>query len=214
MLPLVTFVAFDLETTGLHPNKDEIIEVAGYKFTLRKDKGRLTAIDLGHYSSLIKPNMFIPKEATKINNITDQMVENAPAFKKVIPEFIKFCGISTVMVAHKADFDLEFLGKALKKHQMMIPGNPVLDSLKITKKIMVEATSHNLGNLARKLGDQIHLTLNRQGLHRALYDCEVLKEIFCACLRKRFQEKELTMDKAISSIEKIHGPALHVKNFI
>ena len=213
MLPFATFIAFDLETTGLFPKKDEIIEIAGFKFTMEKKDGKLSAKTLGNYCSLIKPNMFIPKESTQIHHITDQMVEDAPHPKKVIPEFFRFCGLSAVLIAHNAPFDTEFLSKTMKKYGMMIPGNPILDSLKITKKIMMEASSHKLENLAKKLSGQINLTLNKQSLHRALYDCEVLKEVFCACLRKRFQDKELTMDKAVSSIEKIHGPALQFKNF-
>jgi DNA polymerase III epsilon subunit family exonuclease len=214
LLPFVTFVAFDLETTGLYPNKDEIIEIAGFKFTLEKRNGKLSARNIGHYCNLIKPNMFIPKASTQIHHITDQMVEDAPPLKKVIPEFFRFCGLSTVLVAHNAPFDTEFLAKAIKKNGMMVPGNPILDSLKITKKIMMEAASHKLENLAKKLGNQLNLALNRQVLHRALYDCEVLKEVFCACLRKRFQDRDLTMDRAVPSIEKIHGPALKFKSYV
>jgi len=142
LLPFVTFVAFDLETTGLHPNKDEIIEIAGFKFTLEKKEGKLAAKNLNQYCSLIKPNMFIPKATTQIHHITDQMVENAPPLKKIVAEFFRFCGLSTVLVAHNASFDTEFLAKALKKNGMMIPENPILDSLKVTKKIMMEASSH------------------------------------------------------------------------
>ncbi len=213
MLPFITFVAFDLETTGLYPKKDEIIEVAGVKFTLEKRNGKLAAKTLKLYNSLIKPNRFIPKEATRVNHITDQMVENAPSADKIIPEFLKFCGISTVLVAHNAGFDAEFLTVALKKMKMRIPGNPIIDSLKITKKIMVEAPSHALGNLAKKLAGQLDLELNSGDLHRALYDCEVLREVFLACLRKRFQDKDLTMDKALITLEKIHGPTLRFSNY-
>ncbi|MBF0432308.1 MAG: 3'-5' exonuclease [Fibrobacteria bacterium] len=213
MLPFITFIAFDLETTGLYPAKDEIIEVAGVKFTLEKKEGKIVAKKLKEYSSFVKPNMFIPEEATRINHITDQMVENAPPVKEVLSAFLRFCGLSTVLVAHNAGFDTEFLAKALKKNQMMIPGNPILDSLKITKKIMVEAPSHSLENLAKKLRGELNLSLDSSNLHRALYDCEVLQEVFCACLRKRFQDRELTMDKALPSIEKIHGPALQIKSY-
>ena len=136
LLPFVTFVAFDLETTGLHPKKDEIIEVAGFKFTLEKINGRLSARNIDHYCSLTKPNMFIPKASTQIHHITDQMVENAPPLQKVIPEFFRFCGLSTVLVAHNAPFDTEFLARAIKKNGMVMPGNPICDSLKITKKIL------------------------------------------------------------------------------
>jgi len=214
LLPYVTFVAFDLETTGLYAKKDEIIEVAGVKYTLEKKDGKISAKTIGEYSSFVKPNMFIPKEATRINKITDQMVDDAPPAKKVLTEFIRFCGLSTVLVAHNAAFDSEFLAKTLKRNGMMIPQNPVIDSLKVSRKIMLEAPSHKLGELAKRLGNQLSLKVDEANLHRALYDCEVLKEVFTACLRKRFQEKELTMDKAIQSIEKVHGTALQLKSYV
>jgi DNA polymerase III epsilon subunit family exonuclease len=214
LLPFITFVAFDVETTGLHAAKDEVIEVAGVKFTLEKKMGKLIPKTLNTYSSLIKPNRFIPEESTRIHNITNEMVEEAPDAKKVLGEFFRFCGLSTVLVAHNAAFDAEFLGKTLKKNSLPLPGNPILDSLKITKKSMVEASSQKLGNLAKKLGNQIHLDVNSEDLHRALYDCEVLREVFTVCLSKRFPEKDLTMDKAISNIEKIHGPVLNFKSYV
>ena len=213
MLPFVTFVAFDLETTGLYPDKDEIIEVAGVKFTLEKQNGKLISRKIGEYSSFVRPNMFIPKEATQINHITDAMVENAPPIKKVAADFLRFCGLSSVLVAHNAAFDTEFLAKAIKKNGMMVPQNPILDSIKITKKIMLEAPSHKLGELAKRLGNQIQLQVSSDKLHRALYDCEVLREVFCACLRKRFQEKDLTMDIAVKNVEKVHGAALKLASF-
>jgi DNA polymerase III alpha subunit (gram-positive type) len=117
-------------------------------------------------------------------------------------------------VAHNAAFDAEFLAQAIKKHGIRMPGNPVVDSIKLSRKVLMEAGSHALGNLAKKLKNEINIQLNNSELHRALYDCEVLKEVFTACLRKRFQDKELAMDKAVQSIEKLHGPILQFKSFV
>ncbi len=213
MIPFVTFVAFDLETTGLDAEKEEIIEVAGVKFTLEKKDGKLQPKVLGQYSSFVKPSKFIPEEATRINHITNKMVEDAPELKLVIAQFLRFCGLSTVLVAHNASFDAAFLGKAIRKHGMVMPQNPIIDSLKVVRKIFPEYSSHKLGDLAKKLSDQMQLTLNSAELHRALYDCEVLKEVICASLRKRFQEKDLAMDKAIKSLEMVHGQVLSFVQF-
>jgi DNA polymerase-3 subunit epsilon len=214
LLPFMTFVAFDLETTGLNAQTEEIIEVAGIKFTLEKKAGKLVSKSLATYTSLVKPERFIPEGATRVNHITNDMVEDAPPCKKILGEFMRFCGLSTVLVAHNAPFDAEFLAHALKKYGLIISQNPIIDSLRITKKIMPEATSQKLGNVAKRLSNQLNISVNNDELHRALYDCEVLKEVFAACLRKRFQESELTMDKAVKSIEKIHGPPLYLKNYI
>ena len=213
MLPFVTLIAFDLETTGLDPEKEEIIEVAGIKFTFEKKDGRLVTREIGQFASLVKPGKLIPEEATRINKITNQMVEDAPEPKQVLAGFLKFCGLSSVLVAHNAAFDAAFLSKAIRKHGLAMPGNPVIDSLKFVRKIMPEYASHKLGEVARKLGSQTGLILSRSDLHRAAYDCEVLKEVLCACLRKRYQDRDLAMDQALKAFESVHGQPLSFLQF-
>jgi DNA polymerase III subunit epsilon len=213
MLPFVTMVAFDVETTGLDPDKEDIIEIAGVKFTFEKKDGKLITREIGQYGSLVRPGKLIPEEATRVNNITNQMVENAPEIKPVLTAFLRFCGLSSVLVAHNASFDAAFLGKAIRKQGLVMPHNPIIDSLKFIRKIMPEYASHKLSEIARKLGDQTGMVLSRGELHRATYDCQVLKEVLCACLRKRYQDKDLAMDSAVKSFESVHGQPLAFVQF-
>lgn len=206
-------VAFDVETTGLDPDKEDLIEVAGIKFTFEKKDGKLTTREISQYSSLVKPGKLIPEDATRINHITNQMVENAPDPKPVITAFLRFCGLSTILVAHNASFDAAFLGKAIRKQGLVMPQNPIIDSLKFIRKIMPEYASHKLSEIARKLGDQTGIALNKGELHRATYDCQILKEVMCACLRKRYQDKDLAMDQAVKSFESVHGAPLSFVQF-
>lgn len=207
-LPFIQFVAFDVETTGLSAKTDDIIEIAGVKFTLEKREGKIKPKYIGEYQSFVKPTRLIPADATAINGITNEMVDNAPSPKDVLPAFLRFCGLSCVVVAHNASFDGEFLARTLQKNGLRMPQNPLIDSLKITKKILPEVPSHKLGLLAKRLADQMDLQVASGDLHRALYDCQVLAEVFTVCLRKRFGEADLSMDKALANIEKVHGPAL------
>ncbi len=213
MLPFVTFVAFDIETTGLDPSREDILELAGLRFTLERKDGKLFAKELNQYQSLAKPAKLIPEEATRIHNITNAMVEDAPDLKSVLQGFVRFCGLSSILVAHNASFDASFLAKAIRKHGLVMPQNPVVDSLKIVRKILPEYASHKLGELARRLGDQTELAVQQKDLHRAAYDCSVLKEVLCACLRKRYQDKDLAMDQAVKSLESVHGPSLRFSQF-
>jgi DNA polymerase III epsilon subunit family exonuclease len=206
-------VAFDVETTGLDPDKEEVIEIAGVKFTFEKKDGKLVTREIGQYGSLVKPSKLIPEEATRVNNITNQMVENAPEIKPVLSAFLRFCGLSSVLVAHNAPFDSAFLGKAIRKNGLVMPQNPIVDSLKLIRKIMPEYASHKLGEIARKLGDQTGMSLSKGELHRATYDCQVLKEVLCACMRKRYQDKDLAMDVAVKSFESVHGQPLNFAQF-
>jgi DNA polymerase III epsilon subunit-like protein len=90
MLPFATFIAFDLETTGLDPARNKIIEVAGVKFTIELKNGILVPKTIGTFSSLVKPTMHIPAEATQVNGICDADVDDAPSITDVLPEFTKF----------------------------------------------------------------------------------------------------------------------------
>ena len=98
------FISFDLETTGLDTNKNEIIEIAAVKF-----KG-------GEYhsefSTLVKPKNDIAKSITKITNITNSMVSNAPLIEEVLDDFINFVNHGN-LIAHNIDFDLGFINKLL-----------------------------------------------------------------------------------------------------
>ena len=213
MLPFVTLIAFDIETTGLDAEKEEILELAGVKFTFERVNGKLTTKEISRYQSLVKPGKLIPEEVTRIHNITNQMVEDAPSLQSVLQGFFRFAGLSSILVAHNAPFDASFMAKGLRKHGMVMPQHPIIDSLKLVRKILPEYASHKLGEVARKLGDQTTLNLNREELHRATYDCVVLKEVLGACLPKRYPDKDLAMDQAVKSFESIHGPALHFSQF-
>jgi DNA polymerase III epsilon subunit family exonuclease len=206
-------VAFDVETTGLDPEKEELIEIAGIKFTFEKKDGKLATKEIAQYTSLVKPGKLIPEDATRVNHITNQMVENAPELKPVLTAFLRFCGLSSILVAHNASFDASFLGKAIRRQGLVMPQNPIIDSLKFIRKIMPEYASHKLGEIARKLGDQTGVILDKGELHRATYDCHILKEVMCVCLRKRYQDKDLAMDQAVKSFESVHGAPLSFVQF-
>ncbi len=102
-----TFVIYDLETTGLDHQNDEIIEIGAVKI----ENGEVTE----YFSSFVKPKKPIPAEATKINNITNDMVKDAPEIADVLIDFYRFCQGSTVGGYNSDDFDNKFIKAAAKK---------------------------------------------------------------------------------------------------
>lgn len=98
------FVVFDLETTGLDPKKERIVEIGAAKF----DKRGL----IGRFSVLIDPGIPMPAEASKVNGITDAMLAGKPSLDEVMPDFLRFIE-GTVLVAHNAPFDCSFIDAAL-----------------------------------------------------------------------------------------------------
>ncbi|MCQ2062201.1 MAG: 3'-5' exonuclease [Fibrobacter sp.] len=202
------FVAFDLETTGLNNQKDEIIEIGAVKFTVMTDpKGRVVPKNLGEFNMLVKPNMLIPAEASSVNHITDDMVENAPPVGECLRKFTAFCGQGSILLAHNANFDSSFLRVAYQKNPQLIPGNPVIDSLVMARTIMPELENHKLGNIANMFmrRNEFSMKIDPEKMHRAVYDCEMLMEVFVALLRKRLKEKDWEMGNIMAAMAKYKG---------
>ena len=202
------FVAFDLETTGLVNTKDEIVEIGAVKFTVAVDpKGRVVPKLISEFNTLVNPNMMIPDEASRVNHITDDMVKDAPPVGECLKKFTAFCGQGSILLAHNANFDASFLRVAYSKNPQFIPGNPVIDSLVVARTILPELDNHKLGYMAglfMKRGE-FTMKIDPAKMHRAVYDCEMLMEVFVALFRRRFKEKDWEMGNIMASMAKYKG---------
>ena len=164
------FVAFDLETTGLTPGLDQIVEIGAVKF----DKKGLIA----RFSTLINPGIPMPAEAGKVNNITDEMLAGKPHIGEVLPDFLRFIENSTI-VAHNAPFDCGFINEKLKKSDISpfsaLP-NPQICTLVFSRQAFPGLRSYSLQNLAADL------RIPAMDAHRAEDDARLCMEIFIRCL--------------------------------
>jgi len=158
----VTFVAFDVETTGFNRDFDRIIEIGGVKFKGGKVVESRTW--------LINPGSKIPKQAQMVHGITDAMVADAQEFQLVFAEFSKFVG-DAVLLAHNAGFDVRFMRAEIERNNLKPVTNAVLDTLKISRKAYPELESHSLESLKRELN------LPSSGIHRALPDAVQVKNL-------------------------------------
>jgi len=155
-------IYYDTETTGIKSDRDKIIELAAY------DPVRNLT-----FERLINPKCPIPKEATAIHSITDEMVKNVPSFEEVAKEFISFCSGETVLIAHNNDaFDKPFLEKEFKNTELQIPEWKFLDSLKWARKYRKDLPGHALQFLREVYG------IEKNNAHRALDDVIVLEKVF------------------------------------
>ena len=98
---LSNFIVIDVETTGLSPSKNEIIELSAIKFEEWEPVSK--------FQTLIKPKHPIPEEITKINGISQAMVENSPSIHQVMASFIEYIGDKSTIIGHNLLFDMKFL---------------------------------------------------------------------------------------------------------
>jgi len=204
MTNLVKIIAFDLETTGLDVNKDEIIEIGAILFDVKEVRGRLEPNKLGEFQSFIKPQRPISASATEKNNITNEMVEGAPSCADVLQKFKTFCDNSNCLVGHNAEsFDKRFLNVAYGKYSLSFPAQPILDTIKMVRN-MVKLPDNTLRTVAKTFETRKEITLKivDDAMHRAVYDSEMVMHILIAMLRSRLTAEEWGAQEFIQALKR------------
>lgn len=157
------FIAYDLETTGIDPERDRIVEIAAVRFLGgRPEKA---------WSTLVNPGIPIPEGALKVHGITDMMVRSQPTIDQVLKPFADFCGNLT-LVAHNARFDFAFLKRFIQEHKSAAPGGMTLDTFALAKRVHSGLSNHRLSTIVE------HLKLPPGGFHRAEQDAAYCGQIF------------------------------------
>jgi len=162
------FVVVDIETTGLAPDVNEIIEIGAVRLEQKKNKGYVVT---ARYSQLIKPYHDIPPVVRGLTGITAKTVEKAPRFKEIAKEFREFVG-DAVFVAHNALFDLRMINTSFERLDQEPFKNPVLDTQDMVAIAFPAQSSHRLGDLVKSLGLE-----SEDALHRALADAEATAKL-------------------------------------
>ena len=151
----VTFVVVDLETTGGTPADCAITEIGAVKVR----GGEV----LGEFQTLVDPGGPVPPFIQVLTGITTTMLIGAPPIEEVLPSFLEFSR-GAVLVAHNAPFDIGFLKAAAARTGHAWPGNQVLDTVRLARRVVTrdEAPNHKLSSLA----NLFHATVTPN--HRAL----------------------------------------------
>ena len=177
-----TFIVFDLETTGLSPTGDDIIEIGAVKV----QRGKITDA----FSEFVNPGREIPANITELTGITGAMVEDAPSITQILPRFMKFAG-DGCMVAHNASFDMAFVREACRKQGIPIE-NTVLDTLELARAMFPELNRHKLNIVAK------HLGVSLDNHHRACDDAGATAGILLKCFEL------IQKDYSISCIKELN----------
>ncbi len=155
------FVAFDLETTGLSPRSDRIIEIAAVRFG--RDMRVVDRLDL-----IVDPGVPVPLAVQRLTGLGDADLSGAPSGVEGAAQLADFCD-GARLVAHGAAFDLAFCAALVPG---AFAGRTVLDTLELARILLPLAASHSLPLLSRAL-DIEHLRP-----HRAGSDAEATRLLF------------------------------------
>ncbi len=152
------WVIIDLETTGLDPKKDKIIEIGA---VLLSDKG-----ERRHFHSLINPEEPLRRVITELTGISDEMLLGQPLLEEILPDLIQFID-DAVPVAHNASFDGSFLEPYLGAGS-----DEWLDTIVLSKMVFPMLESYSLTNLIE------YFDIDTPRHHRALADAEATADLF------------------------------------
>lgn len=157
------YTVIDIESTGLDPWEDRLIEVAAVRFRAREQ--------VAEYETLINPQRPIDSEIVEITGINDDMVSNAPFFEDIKDELRAFLG-TDILVGHNINFDVSFLYE--KFYELDDEGitNDYIDTLKWGRRLLPQLEQHRLEDITKELN------IVNPGAHRALNDVLTTQKVY------------------------------------
>ena len=167
------YVALDLETTGLDPQRDGVIEAGAVAFDIDSVHDRL--------ERFANPGRRIPEVVSRLTGISNEDLRGAPPPAAVLAELAAFIG-DRIPVGHGAGLDVDFLQAA----GCWEAGREILDTLHVARILVPEAASHSLPLLAADLG------LDQPRPHRALDDADATRQLLL-----RLRERAIGLDEEL-----------------
>ncbi|MFO7790167.1 MAG: exonuclease domain-containing protein, partial [Bacteroidales bacterium] len=162
----------DVETTGGSPRRDKITDIAVYVF----DGEKIT----DSFESLVNPECRIPERITALTGISNLMVEDAPCFYEIAKKIIEITD-QRIVVGHNVNFDYNFIRYEYKRLGYNFKRDTI-DTVKLSRKMLPELTSHNLSNVCK------HLKIRIKNRHRAAGDALATVELFAWLKQKDMLE--------------------------
>lgn len=187
--PMSDYVGVDLETTGLNPKLDKIIEIGAVKV---KD-GQIE----GCFQTFVHPGRKIPLKVTELTGIKDEDVRHAPVIGDVLPLFLEFAG-ELPLVGHSVLFDYSFLKRAAVNLGFAFERTGV-DTLKISRKFLPQLADRRLSSLCDYYGIGINA-------HRALEDAGAACMLYQRLCAQFYNEEDFKPVPLLYKAKK-EGPA-------
>lgn len=156
------YVCVDIETTGIRPKWDKIIEIGAVK--VRDGK----VVDI--FSELIYPGIHVPPRITQLTGITDEMVAGKSKIEEVLPRFVEFAE-NDLLLGHNLRFDYSFLKQNAINMNLEFTKQG-LDTLKIARKVLPQLESRALDYLCD------YYNIKDENHHRAFNDASVTSQLY------------------------------------
>ena len=172
------YVLLDLETTGLNPARDRIIEIGAIKVV------EYDIVDT--FSTFVKPPYPISPFITSLTGITNDMVRDAGSIEMILPEFMRFVGSSLVM-GHNVSFDINFLYENCVRCLGVGFVNDYVDTLRLSRRLFPQEKHHRLSDLE----ERFHL--HNEHSHRALSDVLLTNQCY-EYMRRYMDERGIAAD--------------------
>ncbi len=168
-----TYVSIDLETTGLNPKEDRIIEIGAVKVVDGKMKDT--------FSTFVNPGRKLEKRIIELTGIRDEQLTDAPYMEEVFPKLEEFLE-DFPLLGHSILFDFSFLKKAAVNGNRTFE-KEAIDTLKIARKHLAQLEHKNLDYLCEYYG------IPHQA-HRALQDAEATSELYHKLAEAFYSEED------------------------
>lgn len=176
-----TYTVVDLETTGLDPQWNDIIEFGA----MRVENGIVS----DRYSALVNPGYEIDDFITELTGITNEMLASAPIVADVLPKFLNFVGDS-VVVGHNVNFDINFIYDTCASVLKKSFSNDFVDTMRLSRRLFPQERHHRLCDLIERFntGDAVE--------HRALADVEQTNRCYLY-MRQHMEENAITIESLL-----------------
>lgn len=164
------YTIIDIETTGLSPAYDSIIEVAAIKYKSGKEIKR--------FSSLVQPEpqcdgTYVSEFIERLTGIKNEMLISAPTAAEVLPQYYAFLSDS-IIIGHNVNFDINFLYDNFEHYLDKSLSNDFVDTMRISRNLHPEEPHHTLSDLKDKY------SLKFSNAHRAMRDCDLTQAALIA----------------------------------
>ena len=186
---MVREIVFDTETTGFKAEEGErLVEIGAVELINHIPTGRT-------YHQYINPEKEVPEEAFKVHGLSYDFLKDYPVFSKVADDWLEFVGDDSVLVAHNASFDINFLNYELKQlGKPTFSWDRVVDTLEIARN-MFPGARNNLDTLCRRFG----VDNSDRTKHGALLDAELLAKVYLELMGG--EEPSMSLDSNASNTQ-------------